>query len=148
MTFNITLDNFYLEDCDDIEEALKNHIIGEVVIRIKRSIQDKVDSQITQKVDNIIKEKIAPIIDRELTNLVATESITRNGDKIKISDHIKSIFERDRGWDNVSGQIDNLSKRFSQELKAQYDAAFANQVVLGLKEQGLLKDEVVKLLLK
>lgn len=44
--------------------------------------------------------------------------------------------------------IDGIAKEFAKEMEVQYSSAFANKIVMNMKDQGLLKDEVVQILLE
>lgn len=150
MKFTIELEDFYTDedDSDSLEDSLKKHIITDVTYKIQASIKDKVDKQITEKVSAIVEEKITSVIDSKLSELVETGMIQRNRKEISIVDFIKDEFERTHGWSNPISQIEKIAKNFGQELKLQYNNAFANKIVMNMKEQGLLKDEVVKILLE
>ena len=146
MKFTIEVEDFWLDE-EEITEALQSHIKMEVVREIQKSIKDKVEDQIAIKIKETIDQKIALIIDSVLTDLVTTGVITRNGVEISIVDHVKNIFQSTTGWNSPTKQIAELAKGFGVEMKAQYNAVFANNVVQGMKEQGLLKDDVVQMLL-
>jgi len=88
------------------------------------------------------------IIDSTLTGLIAAESIMINGKPVTIVDHVKGIFKNNHGWSNPHSQLERLAKDFGKEIKLQYNNAFANKIVSNMKEQGLLKDEVVQILLE
>ena len=149
MKFTIELEDFYTDedDSDSLEASLKKHIITDVTHKIQASIKDKVDKQITEKVGAIVEEKIIAAIDGKLSELIDTGMIRRNGKDISIVDFVKDEFQRTHGWSNPQSQIEKIAKRFGEELKLQYNNAFANKIVMNMKEQGLLKDEVVQILL-
>lgn len=147
MKFIIEVDDFWLEE-DELTDALESHIKNAVVHQISASIKDKVELQIAKKVTEVIDQKVSLIIDDKLTDLIATETIKpRHGREISIRDHVKELFEGGTGWNSPEKQIAGLAKEFGVEMKAQYNAVFASNVVQGLKEQGLLKDDVVQMLL-
>jgi len=146
MKFTIEVEDFWLEE-EEITEALQSHIKMEVVREIQKGIKDKVEDQIAVKIKETIDQKIALVIDTVLTDLVTTGVITRSRVEISIVDHIKNVFQANTGWNSPTEQIAKLAKGFGAEMKAQYNAVFASNVVQGMKEQGLLKDDVVQMLL-
>jgi len=152
MLIKVKLDEFWLHEEDDLESGLRKYITNDVVAQIQKSIKDQVDEQITKKVTEVINEKIAQVIDTTITELVASGTITQgsgvNAKEVKITDYIKSLFRTDRGWGSVSTQVENYAKKFCADVKVQYNAVFANHIVQGLKENGMLKDEVVQMLLE
>ena len=146
MIFTIEIEDFYLDD-DDIESALKSCIIRDVVSKITSRIESKVDKQIAKRVEEVIEGKLNVVIDSKLTELIDTGMIKRRHKDISISDYIKSEFEENSGWGSPGKQIERIAENFGEELKLQYNNAFANKIVMNMKEQGLLKDEVVQILL-
>ena len=146
MKFTIEVEDFWLDE-EDLNEALAAHIKITVVNQIAISIKDTVEKQITEKINAVIKDKIALIIDSKLNDLVATGVIIKNRKEITIEQNIKDVFQANSGWSNPNQQIETIAKKFGQELKLQYNNAFANQIVLKMKEQGFLKNDVVKVLL-
>jgi len=146
MKFTVEVKDFWLDE-EELTETLQSYVKTEVVREIQASIKDKVEKQIAVKVKDVIDHKIALVIDSALTDLIAAETITYNRQEISIKQHVKNLFHSSTGWSNPNNQIANLAKEFGAEMKAQYNAVFANNVVQGMKEQGLLKDDVVQMLL-
>ena len=146
MKFTIEVNDFYLEE-DELSEALLAHLKREVVSQISNNIKDKVEQQITIKVTEAVNSKIALVIDSVLSDLIASETITFNKQEITITQHVKNIFMNNHGWNNPTEIMTKLGKKFGEELKLQYNNIFANKIVQGLKEQGMLRDDVVQMLL-
>lgn len=146
MKFTIEVDDFWIEE-EELSDALASHIRSSVVMQITKEIKEKVDKEITIRVKESIDQKMAVIINDKLADLFTTGIINVNSKEVSINDHVKNLFLNNRGWHSVNSQIENLAKKFSTEIKNQYDNAFANKVVLNMKAQGLLKNEVVQLLL-
>jgi len=57
------------------------------------------------------------------------------------------LFFKNTGWNNPERVLKAIAMEFGKELKLQYNNMFANKIVQNMKEQGLLKDEVVQILL-
>ena len=146
MKFTIEVEDFWLEE-EELTEALSSHIQSEVIHTISASIKEKTEKQITEKIKEVIDKKIELVIDSTLTDLIAVGTIKVYGDEISIVDHIKSIFQEHNRWKDPSSQIKAIAKDFTSELKKQYDMVFANKIVVQMKEQGFLKDDLVQVLL-
>jgi uncharacterized membrane protein YheB (UPF0754 family) len=146
VNFKIEVDDFWLDE-EELNAALKDHITKSVVVQISKSIEQRVQTAITTRVNAVVNEKIAKIIDEKLTELVNSGVILVDKQEKKIVDHVRGIFERNMGWSSPHDQIARLAEAFGKDLKARFDAAFANRIVVKLNEQGMLKDEVVKLLI-
>lgn len=147
MKFTVEVEDFWLEE-EELTAELQGHVKREVVREISQSIKDKVENQITKKVNEIIQQKVSLVIDDTLTDLVGTGVIVRDKKEITIVEHVKNIFQQNHGWSNYHRQMEAIAKKFGAELKLQYNNAFANKIVSNMKEQGLLKDEVVQILLE
>jgi len=147
MKFEIEVKEFWIED-EELSEALIGRIKREVVDQISKNIKNQVEVQITKKVNEIVHEKVSLVIDNTLTDLIATGVLKQRGDlTVTIVDHVKEVFNKHHGWNNPDEQMKKLAKKFGEELKIQYNNIFANKIVQNMKEQGLLKNEVVQMLL-
>lgn len=146
MKFTIDVDDFWLDE-RELEEGLTSHIKRSVIAQISKNIKSQVEKKITEKINEAIKNKIDLIIDATLTDLIATGIIIKNKQEITIEENIKNVFLNSSGWSNPNQHIDRIAEKFGKELKLQYNNAFANQIVLNMKKQGFLKNDVVKVLL-
>jgi hypothetical protein len=71
-----------------------------------------------------------------------------NDKEVTVLEYIQADFNANSGYSSPKDQIQNLAKKFGDELKQRYDLLFASQIVAKLSENGLLKDSVVKMLLE
>ena len=146
MKFTVEVEDFWLEE-EELAAELQGHVKSEVVREISASIKDKVEKQITTQVKEVLDQKISLVIDTVLTDLVATGVIVSDRKEITIVEHVKNLFQKNHGWSNPTQQMERIAKKFGDELKLQYNNIFANKIVQNMKQQGLLKDEVVQILL-
>lgn len=146
MKFVIEVEDFWADE-EALSDALQKHVIQSVTSQIFKSIKDQVDTSITTQVHAAIKLRLDKIIDERLTELLANGIIIVDKQEVAIVDHIKKVFENNIGWSSPRDQIAKLAAQFGTQLKTQYDVLFANRIVVKLNEQGMLKDEVVKLLI-
>lgn len=146
MFFKIEIDDFYLDEERDLKPALVDYIVSSVIMKIEKRIQDKIDRQITEAVSSLSENFIKKAIDDVIQKFVTENKIKRNGVEITFEDYLRKIFEDNTNW-SATSKLRDISKRFGEELKSQYNAAFAMHIVNNMKEQGMLKDEVVNALL-
>jgi len=147
MKITVELNDFWIEE-GELNSALSSEIKRSVIHQITKSIQDKVDIEITKKVEKVINGKIAAVIDMHIADCVNSGEITVNKAQISIKDHLQNMFNSNTGWNNPRDQLIRLANDFGKQLKSQYDVAFANRIVIAIREQGMLKDEVVQMLLE
>ena len=146
MKFTVELEEFWLDE-EELSSTLTSVIKRDVISQVSKSIEDKVEKQITEKVTECINEKLNPLIDNTLSDLIATGTLTINRQEITTVEHIKNLFMKNSGWNNPTRQMESIAKKFGEELKLQYNNMFATKIVDNMKKQGLLKDEVVQILL-
>ena len=147
MKITVELDDFWIEE-GELNSTLSAEIKRSVISQITKSIQDKVDTEITKKVEKVVSGKIASVIDMQIADCVNSGEIIVNKVPVAIKTHVQNLFNSNIGWNNPRDQIVRLANDFGKQLKAQYDAAFANRIVIAIREQGMLKDEVVQMLLE
>ncbi len=147
MKFTVEVEDFWLEE-EELSTALTSKVKHSVVQQISESIKTKVEAEITKKVGEVIDEKINVVIDQVLSDLVEKQTIVnRNKQAVTIAEHLKGVFQNHNGWNSPDEKMERIAKKFGDELKLQYNNAFANKIVQNMKKQGLLKDEVVQILL-
>ena len=143
------LEDFWLEAEDgSLEDALRDHITRSVVFEIRNSIKDKINTEITKVVLAQVQESLVDTIEEQLGECIETGVINHHGNDIKITDHVKKMFEDNNSWHSPDKKLQSLAKDFAIDFKSQYNAVFANKIVQNMKEQGLLKSEVVQILLE
>ena len=148
MHIKIDLADFYLDSDDHLESALREHVKSEVVREIWKRISDAVQTQITQQVSKVIEEQVNARVAATVDMLIEKGEIVRNRETIKITDHITKLFAENNAWNNVGDPIKRLAESYAKQLKDRYDIAFANRLVVKINEQGLLKEDVARLLLE
>lgn len=147
MKFTVEVEDFWLDE-EELSDALSTRIKNEVVQSIKTSIKD----QVTDLMDKIVKEEIQSQLEPRIKVLM--EEFLSNG-KVKdrysstteltIPEYLAKNFEANN--DKILKYIKEESERQGNDLKRRYDLLFASQIVAKINEQGLLKDDVARLLL-
>jgi hypothetical protein len=149
MKITFDLEDFWMEaEEGTLEENLKDHITNSVVHEVRKSIQEQVDTEITKGVTSHIEGVLSEIIQGQIAKCIDTGFITRHREEVKITDHVSEMFNNHSSWGNPDKKLEQLAKSFAEDFKAQYNNVFASKIVQNMKEQGLLKDEVVQILLK
>lgn len=131
----------------DISEMVKGQIIREAAGIILPKIKEGTKSAIKEKLDGVANKMMENIVSKEMDKVLNKGVISIGGRDLTIEDYIKDLFETNHGWRNPQDQIKKIAKSFGDELKSQYNSFFATQIVVNMKEQGLLKDGVAQMLL-
>ena len=148
MKITIDVADFWIED-DQIELALKNFIIREVVLQINESIKVQIEKAINriakERIQKSLTRKIGRIIDRFILEDKVEGRYSKN-DLVSVSEYIKQEFNNNSGYSSAKEKITELAKAFGNELKKRYDLLYASQIVATLHENGLMKENVMKML--
>lgn len=150
MKIEVELKGFYANEEENLDEALKRHIVRDVVRQIHESIREKVDNQVTSEAKKIVEETLQQEISTSIKAVVRTckmKSKKNSNEDISMEDYVKECFLYTGGWHSFDKLIKDQSAAFAKELKARYDLHFATQLVVKMGENGLLKDDLAKLLI-
>lgn len=147
MKFTVEIEDFYLDEDSDIENALKTYIIREVVDQINSLIKERVEKQITMEVREVIEKNLYKKITSSIEDAMISESMPSRKDSktlLTLKEYVKECINYNSGWDSFEENIKKIAKSFSDEMKQRYDLLFASHIVSKLSENGLLKDDVAK----
>lgn len=135
------------DESTDFSEAVKSEITRSVIGGFKSGVQQQIDKLVSERINPQITSLIDAKVSETLDNLVAAGDMKVRGETIKIADFVRNMFESNTGWNNPQKQIEQIAKKFGDEMKLQYNNIFAMNIVKNLSEQGLLNADVAKALL-
>lgn len=147
MKFTVEVEDFWLDE-EELSDALTTRVKNDVVYAIKESIKEQVNTLM----DKIVKEEITSQLEPRIRVLM--EEFLSNGmvrdrynssTSLTIPEFLAKNFEANN--DNILKYIKQESERQGADLKRRYDLLFASQIVAKINEQGLLKEDVARLLL-
>lgn len=147
MKFTFEIDDDWMEE-RYLSEVLTAELQRQVIHAILKHLDERISKEITKKVEETITAMISPRIDGAISEFVAKGTMLKNGQEISVVDHLRALFQGAGGWNNIGDHVARQAKAIGDELKKRYDVAFANQIVVRIHEQGLLKEDVAKLLLQ
>jgi len=143
MKIEIEVSDFYLDE-EDLETGLKDYIIRESVRQISDSIKQKVEQQIT----NSISSRIAEIVNQEMEETIKTQTFTMRGTKTTFKEYIQNSIDNNRGWSNPVQSIEDITKKYVEQLRKNYDMLFASQIVLKMNQNNMLKEGIADILIE
>jgi hypothetical protein len=158
MIFNVTVDlsDFYTEEeGQSFSQAIKDYIAYDVKTKVLADFKAKTTDEFQKVVIAEIEKQKEGYIVGVLSELVTTAKVKKrysSDEKISIAEYITEELERttlsdSKVKDFLTGQTKKATDAISKELKERYDLLFASQIVSKLHENGMLKDDVAKLLL-
>lgn len=153
MKFTVELDDFYLDEEEDLIPALKNEVIGQVTEKIWNRVREKVESSVVDpliiKIKNNIDQKINEMMMEKLTAIMETETFKpdRYRKEMTYREYIEAEINN-ANYGNLTNTVKEFANKRADEIKNRYDLVFASQIVSKLNANGMLKEDVAKLLIE
>lgn len=155
MKFTIEIEDFWTdEDSSSVSDELKDYIIKDLFRQVKKHIDNELESKVYEvvrkKAEDYMNSSAMSLVDEILKKEMIPNPKRNEKDQpeqISVNDYIKYKFIQDAGWSNNSDRLKKLADQFGKEIKDRYDLLFASQIVSKLNGEGLLKDDIAKLLL-
>lgn len=153
MKLKVDLDDFYLDEEDDLVPAIKDFVVNKVT----STIWDRVEEKIKQKILDLCNENIQKIIDEKietyLTEMLDKEMIKKDrwsDELVSLQEYVLTAFNED--FDNSCKNIlerivEGKAKNICEEIKKRYDLLFASQLISKMNDQNMLKEDIAKLIL-
>jgi len=153
----VDLSEFYSEDDDvSFSQAIKQQIAHEVKMQVVADWKNKIGEEFNKAIVAEVEKQKQKLITDTFTELVVNSKVKKrysSGEMCSISEWISDELERTQIGDGrlkdfLTAQTTKTSDSISKTLKDRYDMLFASQIVAKLHENGMLKEDVAKLLLK
>lgn len=153
MKLKVDLDDFYLDEEDDLVPAIKDFVVNKVT----GTIWDRVEEKIKQKILDLCNENIQKIIDEKiekyLTEMLDKEMIKKDrwsNELVSLQEYVSTTFNKD--FDNnyrkkLENVVESKTKDICEEIKKRYDLLFASQLISKMNDQNMLKEDIAKLIL-
>lgn len=156
----VTVDFEDLYSDGDSDEVNFNEIVKEnIAYKVKQLTYDDFKKEALPAFENQVKRKID--LDRDLKIkeqidvLFEKPELKKNyydNEKVSLTQYVENYFVgytlKSREFDDrVEILIKKQSQEIAQQLKDRYDLLFASQIVTKLNEQGMLKEDIAKILL-
>lgn len=149
MKFQIELKEFYIEE-GELSQSLHQAVIKSVTERIMKQIESRVEKTIQKKTQDAIIKSMNARVDKIIDEFIINGKIKSDYSSeapLSVADYIKLKFNNKNGWGNPTDQIEKLAAKLGAEMRSRYDIVFATQIVKAIDKQGLLREDVARLLL-
>lgn len=150
MKFTVELDDFWIdEDNGSVDEQMKRYIIQQVIYDIWGKIRDQIKPQLDEVIRNLVDTKLNDRITKEVEKQITTGTLKprySSDPELTIEQHIQDKFRDSSNKIDIDGMVTKIAKGHAEDLKKRYDLLFASQLVSKLQEQGMLKEDVARLL--
>lgn len=153
MKLKVDLDDFYLDEEDDLIPAIKDFVVSKVTF----TIWSKIENIVNQKVLELCNENIQNIIDNKieghLNELLDKEIVKKDrwsSDLITLKEYVSITFNKDFDQNyrsRLEKFVEGKAKDICEEIKKRYDLLFASQLISKMNDQNMLKEDIAKLIL-
>jgi hypothetical protein len=147
MKIEININDFYFDQENELEPALKDYIIRECVNQISQNIREKVDQHVKTKVSDMVEKYYGTLIQDTIKTIIDTERVSYGREEATLADHIRKQINANSGWNSPREQLEKIAKAHADEIKKRYDLMFATQIVAKLGQNGMLKEDIAQLIL-
>jgi len=156
MKINVEVDlsSFYSEDDNaSFTEQIKQHIAWDVKQQVLEDFKKKIGDEFSTQIKSQIEVAKKDLITNTLNNLISEQKIKKYGDNMVsvseyLNEEIRRIVLNEREIkDFLDKQVKNIRDVVMNDLKERYDLMFASQLISKMNDNGMLKDDVAKLLL-
>jgi len=151
MKFTVDIEDFWLDDEQELQPALEKHLINSIVRQISKSIEKKVEDKVEREAKIQIENTMYKQIQVKVSEIIATGKVKgqySSDPEITLEKWVKNEFMDNSRYRSTSDQVKKLATQYGKELKDRYDLLFASQIVAKLNEQGMLKEDIAKLLIE
>ena len=147
MKIEINVSDFYLDENSSLEEGLKSYVKNEAIAAIFGKIKEKIEIEIKQ----VVEAHVLANLSSEIAKAVQEGTIKKQQDDnpITITEYVKEcvLNSTASSWKSFDRTIEEVAKKFCDEIRKRYDLNFASNIVAKLIDNKLIKEDAVKMLL-
>ena len=159
MKINVTVDleDFYTDEdggnlAQEVKQAIASNIKNDIWKKFEKEGLVSFSNQMERKIASDKDLKIKETIDDLFKNKKIKKSSYSN-DLLSLEEFIIEQLDRNisisRDFEDLTRKlVQDKSKEIVQQLKDRYDLLFASQIVSNLNKQGMLKEDIAKILLE
>jgi hypothetical protein len=150
MKIEIQLEDLWLDEVSgSLNKILKQEIIGEVVNKIRQEIRLKVDEEIKQQVGALVESQLQTLVAAFITSAMQVQKFKPrySSEEITLAEWVGMQFKNNDYTSKTEKAIKEVAAKFADEMKNRFDLLFASQFVAKMNNQGMLREDVAKLLL-
>lgn len=148
MKIVVDLEDFWLDDESELIPTLQEYVKNSVIRDISDSIKKQVDSFMDKAIKNHVEKQLEVRVNLLMESFIENNKVKGNyssDPELTVSELINKKFNDARP--NIQDLVKKQAENIGIDLKRRYDLLFASQIVAKINEQGLLKDDVARLLL-
>ncbi|MDZ7658036.1 hypothetical protein [Fodinibius sp.] len=147
MKFNVEVEIDWIHSEDSLDEGIQKKLKREVVKKIWDKIEDKVDEQVMKVAEERVNQHMDEKIQKEASVLAKSGKFSPSSRYYKgpedptIEEYMRYQFSG-KSKLNIEEVLKDRAEKIAEKLKDKYDIHFAQQVILKMRDQNLLKDDV------
>jgi len=152
MKFTIDIKNFWTREDESLDEGIKRYLVDEVKKEIWNSIKNEVKTDLIKQIKQEISDSMKENINNVMKTMIDNDEIILSGryssdEPLPMKEYIQKQMNDKNNYNTPTGEIEKIAERHAKEISKRYDLLFASQLVAKLGNNGLLKEDVARLLL-
>lgn len=153
MKLKVDLDDFYLDEDEDLIPAIKDFVVDKVISTIWNRVEEKIKHKILELCDENIQKIIDSKIEEHLNEMLDKEIVKKDrwsSDLITLQEYVSITFNKEFDQNyriKLERFMEGKTKDICEEIKKRYDLLFASQLISKMNDQNMLKEDIAKLIL-
>lgn len=146
MKFTVELEEFYLEEgelTEELKRQIKNDVVSEIRVQIKKQVDEFMDAHVKSVIQEELKTRVQLLMDEHLASGKVKDRYA--GKELTVQGWISENFASQQP--TITKEIEKRVQAHAKALQDRYDLQFASQIIVKMKDQGFLKEDIAKLLL-
>jgi polyhydroxyalkanoate synthesis regulator phasin len=147
MKFTVEVEEFYIEDGElaaELQKQVKADVVHQIRESVKKQVTDFMDQHIKAVIDQELKTRVQMLMDELLATGKVKDQYS-SSPEMPIKEWITKYFTGKSA--DIHKSIQAQVNKHVSDLQTRYDIMFTSQLITKMKDQGFLKEDVVKILL-
>lgn len=153
MKINVEVDlNSIWPDFEDDASALGKQVESAIAEEVKNKVWNLVRDQVNKTISNAVyatvESQVSNKVDAYIESFLLSGTIktSATSEPIAIKDLVESFITSQKAWTGFSQGLAKIAENYAKEAQKKYDLVFATQIVMSLKDSGMLDKDKLQLL--
>lgn len=138
----VDLGELYSDEEDSLQESItqyiKAQVIHEVWNKVRESVNTQITNQVKDEVNNQVRARVSAHIDGFLANGLLNPGTPM---ETKIITFLHDQIANTRAWQSIGPNLSKVAENYAKDVQQKYDVLFATNIVMKLKDNGMLVHE-------
>ena len=116
-------------------------IAEEVKNKVWNLVREQVTKKLTDEVYNVVQNQVSAKVDAYTEAFLTKGTFTKGTTEYSVKDYVESFITEHKLWSSFATNLNKTAENFAKEVQKKYDLMFATQIVVNLKNSGMLVQE-------